>query len=159
MEHWTAHWMAATAILDDREFTIINVYAPVLRSEREKLFQSLEHVVSSVDSPVFLCGNFNCTLLDSRDRSYTSRWNSHDPPALRRLLDCGGLTDVLDDDIDDHDSDIDWRVKHHTYFYTMPGGREASCRLDRWYCSAVDGEWVRVIGTSIPGPFSDHNGV
>uniref|UniRef100_A0AAV1UX75 Reverse transcriptase domain-containing protein n=1 Tax=Peronospora matthiolae TaxID=2874970 RepID=A0AAV1UX75_9STRA len=159
MEHWTAHWMAATAILDDREFTIINVYAPVLMSEREKLFQSLEHVVSSVDSPVFLCCNLYCTLLDSRDRSYTSRWNSHDPPALRRLLDCGGLTDVLDDDIDDHDSDIDWRVKHHTYFYTMPGGREASCRLDRWYCSAVDGEWVRVIGTSIPGPFSDHNGV
>uniref|UniRef100_A0AAV1TYC5 Endonuclease/exonuclease/phosphatase domain-containing protein n=1 Tax=Peronospora matthiolae TaxID=2874970 RepID=A0AAV1TYC5_9STRA len=34
MEHWTAHWKAATAILGDREFTIIIVYAPVLRSER-----------------------------------------------------------------------------------------------------------------------------
>uniref|UniRef100_M4B7Y4 Uncharacterized protein n=1 Tax=Hyaloperonospora arabidopsidis (strain Emoy2) TaxID=559515 RepID=M4B7Y4_HYAAE len=41
----------------------------------------------------------------------------------------------------------------------MSGRREASCRLDRWYCSSSDGDWVRATSTSIPGPFSVHNGV
>ena len=112
-------------------FTVINVYAPVQVSERERLFTTLIDVVASAVGPVVLCSDFNCTLLETRDRSYRLRWNKHDSPALRQLLSCGGLSDVSDDDLGDDDTELEWSLKHHTYCYILPGGREASCRLDR----------------------------
>ena len=87
-------------MIDDRGFTIINVYAPIQVSKREKLFSSLEAMVTRAGGPVLLCGDFNCTLLEARDWSFKSRRNKHDSPALRQLLRRGALIDVLDDDLE-----------------------------------------------------------
>ena len=103
-------------MIDDRGFTIINVYAPIQVSKREKLFSSLEAMVTRAGGPVLLCGDFNCTLLETRDRSFKSWWNKNDSLALRQLLRRGALSDVLDDELEADDTEIDWRAKHHTYF-------------------------------------------
>ena len=72
------------------------------------------------------------------------------------------MSDVLEDElqrIEDERSIFEFYSAAHTYFYTLLGGGKASSRLDRWYVSSRNADWIRDVHQSVPGPAADHNGV
>ncbi|KAF1336803.1 reverse transcriptase, partial [Globisporangium splendens] len=161
-DKWTAHWMAAKVQVFGTPVLLINCYAPSGMVGREALFNSLRDLELQHDGPVFCGGDYNCTLLGAADRSYTPTVKHHDSGALRKLIEAWNLVDVLTDDaleaVDAREIPA-FQKRHHTYFYTLPGGGTASSRLDRWYCSRDHEDWVRNVAQSVAAPYSDHNGV
>ncbi|GAB9477376.1 reverse transcriptase [Globisporangium polare] len=161
-DRWTPHWMASRFRQHDAVFLVVNCYEPTDRVEREALFESLKAVIAEHDGPVVLGGDFNCTLNPSLDRSSVTLLSRHDSPKLRSLLAATEMEDVLEDEMAKAEDERDHRAFHasaHTHYYTLPGGGHASSRLDRWYVSARQADWIRDIDQSVPGPAADHNGV
>ena len=78
----------------------VNVYAPTGKAEREALFEMFQHHLLEHEGPMFLVGDFDCTLSTRLDRSFVSPPGSHDLLALRRLLNQVQLCDVLEDDME-----------------------------------------------------------
>ena len=154
--------MAIHAAHMDSTIFVINVYAPTDRSECEGLFDFLHRTLVFYEGRVVLGSDFNCKLNPHLDRSYTTTTGRHDSPALRRLLARVQMSDVLEDElqrIEDERSISEFYSAAHTYFYTLPGGGTASSRLDRWYVSSRNADWIRDVHQSFPGPEADHNGV
>ncbi|KAF1318321.1 reverse transcriptase, partial [Globisporangium splendens] len=161
-DRWTEHWMAVTTIHQQTEWLLVNVYAPIPKSQREALFAELVGVLAQHDGPILVGGDFNCLLHPKVDRSNQHQAAAHGSPGLQKLtIECR-LVDVLqreiDDTVDQRDAELFW-AKEHTYRYTMPDGSLASSRLDRWYVTASHDDWVRFVQVSTPGPASDHDGV
>ena len=161
-EHWTPHWMAVTAVMDDVAFHVLNVYAPTVKPEREAVFRELHTHFAHLEEPLWVGGDFNSTQLRSLDRSFSTGTDTHHSRALASLLLDRALTDVAEEAIAEAVTEEQvgqFRSLHHTFFYRLPDGSPASSRLDRWYVSTQMYEWVRKVQVVIPGPGSDHNGV
>ena len=89
----------------------------------------LRHHLLEHEGPMFLSGDFYCTLAPRLDRSFVSPPGKHVLLALRRLLDQAQLCDVLEDDMERAEEEKAISAFHatvHTYFYTFPGGGSAS---------------------------------
>ncbi|OWZ05497.1 hypothetical protein PHMEG_00022409 [Phytophthora megakarya] len=74
-EAWSPHLVA-----------VINVYAPIEREAREKLFGMVARLTLPPHGRVFMGGDFNCTLVGQLDRAHTHAAHAHESPALRLLL-------------------------------------------------------------------------
>jgi len=61
-EKWSAHWMAVTVEIHGHSVLVVNCYAPSDATAREAYFESLLDVANSHDGPLFVGGDFNCTL-------------------------------------------------------------------------------------------------
>lgn len=161
-DHWSSHWMAVTAEFHGETLMLANIYAPTDRALREAFYQRLAQLPMQHTGPILCGGDFNCTLHPMADRSLQRTALAHDSPSLRTLLRTWGMVDALQRDIDTATDTRDlptFHQRHHTYGYTMATGQFESSRLDRWYVSTEHDEWIRCITQSIPGPYSDHNGV
>ena len=160
--HWTPHWMTVHIDIMGDPVLVVNVYAPSDKTSREALFEWLRLLLLDYEGPMFIGGDFNCTLVPLLDRTFVSPPGRHDSMALRRLLGRAQLSDVLEDAMELAEEDraiSDFQAAVHTYFYTLPGGESASSRLDRWYVSSLHADWIRDIDMSVPGPATDHNGI
>ncbi|CAI5702020.1 unnamed protein product [Peronospora effusa] len=153
---------SSTTEMKLEDVLVVNVYAPSGKTEREAFFEKLQHHLLEHMGPLFVGGDFNCTLGPRLDRSFLSPPGRHDSQALRRLLGQTQLCDVLEDDMERAEEEraiSSFYAAAHTYFYTLPGSKLASSRLDRWYVSALHADWVRDVDLSVPGPEADHNGI
>ena len=63
-----------------------NVYAPSDKPDREELFDRLRQIILGYDGPMYMGGDFKCTLVPRLDRPFASLPGRHDLLALRRLL-------------------------------------------------------------------------
>ncbi|CAI5712600.1 unnamed protein product [Peronospora destructor] len=120
-EHWTLHWMAALIAFMGETVLVVNVYAPSDKSEREAFFEMLRHHLLGHNGPMFMEGDFNCTLVPWLDRSFASPPGRHDYLALRWLLSRTQLSDVLEDEMEQAEEERAISAFHaavHTYFYT-----------------------------------------
>ena len=141
---------------------VVNVYAPSDKTSREALFERIRLLLLDYAGPLFIGGDFNCTLVPLIDRTFVSPPGRHDSLALTRLLGRAKLSDVLEDAMELAEEDraiSDFQAAAHTYFYTLPGGESASSHLDRWYVISLHVDWIRDIEMSVPGPATDHNGI
>lgn len=116
--------MAARLQMHQVEFVLVNVYAPTSRAEREALFAHLQKILSHVQEPIVIGGDWNCTLHPSLDRSYETTRNNHESPALRDMLSHIELVDALEDDIEQAIEERD----HHR-FQTSTHQAMAHCGL------------------------------
>ena len=154
--------MAVQLTLLGETVLVVNVYAPSVKTEREAMFDSLLLLLQEYDGPMFVGGDFNCTLEPRLDRSFISPPGRHDSLALRRLLGRAQLSDVLDGDMkiaEEERAVPTFQAAAHTYFYTLPGGGSASSRLDRWYVTSRHADWIQDLAMSVPGPDADHNDI
>ena len=154
--------MAVQITLLGETALVVNVYAPSVKTERESMFESLLLLLQAYDGPMFVGGDFSCTLEPRLDRSFISPPGRHDSLALRRLLGRAQVSDVLDGDMEIAEEERTVPVFHaaaHTYFYTLPGCGSASSRLDRWYASTRHADRIRDVAMSVPGLSADHNGI
>ena len=102
-----------------RNCSLCQCIHPSGKAEQEALFEMLRHLLLEHERPMFLGGNFNCTLAPRLDRSIVSPPGRHDSLALRRLLDQLQLCDVLEDDMERAEEERSISAFHataHTYF-------------------------------------------
>lgn len=122
------------------------------RQTAKFFFARLEASKLGFDGPVFVGGDFNCTLHPSFDRSHPGSQSAHDSPHLKRLMRAQEWTDVYSSTIAQADlgrsSPASFR-RHHTYHYTRRDDSQANSRLDRWLVSAQAEEWVRHVEVDI----------
>ena len=117
--------MAVQITLLGETALVVNVYAPSVKTERESMFESLLLLLQAYDGPMFVGGDFSCTLEPRLDRSFISPPGRHDSLALRRLLGRAQLSDILDGDmeiVEEERAVPAIQAEAHTYFYTLPGG-------------------------------------
>ena len=156
--HWTPHWMAVQLTILDETVLVVNVYGVSVKTELESLFESDLLLLQEYDEPMFIGGDFDCTLEPRLDRSFISPPGRHDSLALRRLLGRAQLGDVLDADMEIDEEKralLEFQAAAHIYFYTLSGGNSASSRLDRWYVSYRHTAWIRDVAKSVPGHAAD----
>ena len=84
--HWTPHWMAVQLKLLVESVLAVNVYAPSVKTEQKSMFESLLLFLQPYDGPMFVNGDFNCTLEPRLDRSFIYPPGRRNFLALRRLL-------------------------------------------------------------------------
>ena len=75
--------------------------------------------------PMFMRGDFNCTLVPQLDRLFVSPPSRNDSLALGRLLGRAHLSDVFHDDMERAEKDqavAGFHATAHTNFYTVSGG-------------------------------------
>ena len=89
--------MAVRITTQGETVLVVNVYASSGKAEREAFFEMLRHHLLGHDGPMFIGGDFNCTLVPRLDRSFVSPPGRHDSVALRRLLGQAQFCDVLED--------------------------------------------------------------
>ena len=65
---------------------VANIYAPSDRPDREEFFRSATKIILGYDGPMYMGGDFKCTLVPRLDRPFASLPGRHDLLALRRLL-------------------------------------------------------------------------
>ncbi|CEG39023.1 Endonuclease/exonuclease/phosphatase [Plasmopara halstedii] len=70
---WKSHWMAMTMDIRGESALLFSVYAPTNRNQREALVTALGERKLEHDGPVFIGGDFNCTVSPRTDRSYQNR--------------------------------------------------------------------------------------
>lgn len=161
-DSWTPNFMAVSARLDGETFVVINIYAPTDKNQRELLYQRLARLELPQDARVLVGGDFNCTQDLGTDRSYNKNQASHYSKMLDKVIVEWGLKDAAEDDMKRVFSPLGvgrFAARHRTYFYKLADGTEASCRLDRWYISSSDYDWVRDVAATLPNARTDHNGV
>ncbi|EGZ25962.1 hypothetical protein PHYSODRAFT_405901, partial [Phytophthora sojae] len=161
---WQDRWSPRlTAVLGDlagQRFALINLYAPIDRTEREKFFDDVMRLPRPADVPVFLGGDFNCTFDPVLDRTLRRTTSSHDSPALRILLKQWELTDCLRPMMPlraETERLESFQQAFHTYHYNVDDFHVSS-RLDRWYASIEAQRWVAQVDV-LPTGLSDHDGV
>uniref|UniRef100_A0A3B1KAN1 Reverse transcriptase domain-containing protein n=1 Tax=Astyanax mexicanus TaxID=7994 RepID=A0A3B1KAN1_ASTMX len=132
----------------EKDFTIVNVYAPNIGRERGTFFLSLKQELAQCHQDTFfvLGGDWNCTLAAAVDRSGEE---PHLPSAklLQSIVTDFNLIDC-------------WRIKHptlnqFTWVKMMTEGRTSAARLDRFYIP--NSHCNRVVRAHVvPVSFSDH---
>ncbi|EGZ08493.1 hypothetical protein PHYSODRAFT_440125, partial [Phytophthora sojae] len=158
---WGPHFMAVQGRMHGQSLIVLNLYAPHRVPQIETFFRSLADLEFPSGSLVAIGGDFNCTLDEVADRSYTSRSGAHDSIALRELLAAWGAVDPIEET-----RPLEWpqgalRQHHaetHTYRYVVDGHGDASSRLDRWYVTAALRPWVAGWEVIEPGVSADHHG-
>lgn len=134
-------------------FTLVNVYAPSIRTQREPFFRSLQQYLPD-QGPMIIGGDFNCVLQPHKDRSHYQRGHVTESPALQELLESKHLNDMLEltEEMPTTEGErLDYRFQHYTYFRTG-----VQSRLDRFYISATHNAWCRKVHTQFPPVHSDH---
>lgn len=130
------------------DFSLFNVYAPNIGTERILFFEKLHTALNSVPQGriIVLAGDFNCTLDHTVDRNHEE---PHRPSAevFRKLIIYHDLVDVWREAFPD--------VKQYTWT-KVNSNRVSAARLDRIYVQRSFCE--KFIDSSIiPTPFSDHH--
>jgi exonuclease III len=159
-EHWTAHFMAATGVLEGTQMLYICVYAPHQYGPREQFYRGLQRITLPRHDRILMGGDFNCTLDPRADRSHVLSRSNHESEALRALATFWGLVDAVD--IPDGGTAKELAAFHnqaHTYRYVLPSGAPASARLDRWYTTANLTAWVAHVEVCRTGVRADHQAV
>jgi len=134
--------------LNGLNFSLFNVYAPNIGTERTLFFGKLHTALSSVpqDRFIVLAGDFNCTLDHTVDRNHEE---PHSPSAdvFRNLIVYYDLVDVWREAFPD--------VKQYTWI-KVSLNRVSAARLDRIYVQrTVCDKFFNSCIT--PTPFSDHH--
>ena len=93
---WSPHFMALKTFNGKNEVYLVNIYAQVIRDEKERLFYSPGALEIAAGTHVYMGGDLNCTLYGRRDRSFSPTAFDHDSLGLRELIDKWRLTDTLD---------------------------------------------------------------
>ncbi|KAJ8558990.1 hypothetical protein ON010_g8458 [Phytophthora cinnamomi] len=139
---WSPHLVAVTGTLDHKEFAIVDIYAPIDRVQREKLFGISANYLSLL-------------VAESPDRA------THDSAELRLLLEAWGARDCLTyamPSLDDQERLHKFHRHHHTYRYKVHDEHETS-RLDRWYSTTSAHPWIAAVDVVQPAAKADHDGV
>ena len=114
--------MAVQLTLLEETVLVVNVYAPIVKNEREPMFKSLLFLLRAYDGPMFVVRDFNCTLKPRLDLSFKSLPGRHGSLALRRLLGRAQLRNVLNSDMEIAEEERAvpaFQAAAHTYFYTL----------------------------------------
>ncbi|OWZ15501.1 reverse transcriptase [Phytophthora megakarya] len=158
---WSSHLVAVTGTFDGQEVAVINVYAPIERKAREKLFEMVARLTLPAHGRVFMGGDFNCTLVGQLDRTHTHDAHAHESPALRLLLKKWKARDCLETAMpspSDRHRVARFHRNQHSYRYTVHGD-PASSRLDRWYGTDAAQLWVAGVEVIPPAAKADHDGI
>jgi hypothetical protein len=78
--HWSQWFMAIEFEIDGVKYTVINVYGPTDKDQREDLFDKIA-ALQLPTGMVLVGGDFNCTLDEALNRSFATP-HSHESPAL-----------------------------------------------------------------------------
>ena len=92
--------MAVQITFRSKTVLVVNVYSPSGKAEQEALFEMLRHHLLEHEGPMFLRGDFNCTLAPRLDRSFVSPPGRNDFLDIRRLVGQVQLCDVFEYDMD-----------------------------------------------------------
>ncbi|KAJ8523568.1 hypothetical protein ON010_g17551 [Phytophthora cinnamomi] len=159
-DQWSAHFMAVQARIHGHALIIVNVDAPHRVPQRERFFRQLAVMQLPSNTLVAEGGDFNCTLDNESGRSYTSRTEALDSPALRDLIATWGIIDPVASARPKHWRHDRLRRHHaetHTYHYPVDGHGEASSRLDWWYVNRRLHAWVAGWEVKAPAVSRDHH--
>ena len=74
----------------------VKIYATSDLPAQQVLFNRLLRLLMESDGPVFMEGDFECTLYPRLDHSLVSPPFRHDSSALRRLLGRARLSDIIE---------------------------------------------------------------
>ena len=126
--------MALKTFNGKNEVYLVNIYAPVIRDEKERLFYSLGALDIPAGTHFYMGGDLDCTFYGRRDWSFSPTAFDHDSLGLRELIDKWRLTDTLDNYLPDENEEaalVLFHETHHTYHYPVAGFGQESSRLDR----------------------------
>lgn len=150
---WNQDWWTSCVIvvkIDD--MSILNVYAPTIRAEREKFFTSL-HEGNMRTGDTILVGDFISVQSPQLNKLGPRKESHPESPSLQELVSATGLSDARH--LRDHADDDELDTTHHYTYWTD----ETAIRIIRFY---VPKDWtleVLWVSTSPPSQNSDHDQV
>lgn len=130
--------------------TIVNVYAPNSKPERETFFTEIHQELAVLTGNWFMAGDFNCVLDPTADRTGSATWSRlTESRALTHLAETLHLTDAALTHLTNQAPQLT---------YVSPAN-DRGARLDRCYASQLGQQWVTSSQVVIPRVDSDHMGV
>ena len=143
-------------IVRTEDWTLVNIYAPNQRQDRENFFKQLSKIKVADGEKILLAGDFNCTRMPHLDRiSSTANYDTvSESPKLDKLIVKWRLLDAvfLVHDVPTNPRDL---LKFQNAQMTCIKARSAS-RIDRMYLSENASEWVAAQKVTTPAEDSDH---
>lgn len=152
-ELWCSNFCAIKATIDNTKVYMMNIYGNRSPEERNKLYSKLAKI-KITDVIVNIGGDFNETINEEYDRTNQRSGKRTTAQSLQRLISAWGISDCLNDEIASCDTRMDvheFHARQHTYRYTLPCGKPASSRIDRWYISTEAINWIRTCTATTAG--------
>lgn len=138
--------LKVSAKYDGVSFVLINVYAPVIASERMEFLETLTNVLQNCDPEhyLLLAGDFNCTAKDI-DRNHLEP-HTASRKALTRLIEMSDLVDVW--------RELNGLNRQYTWTH-IKDNLLSMARLDQIYCFKHQLQVMKSCCIN-PVAFSDH---
>lgn len=157
---WGPNLVAVHGEHDNKPVTLVCVYAPAIKKQREAFYRQLS-TRTPPPGMIVMGGDFNCVLDEHLDRSHPTA-AMHDSEGLAAVLAAWQVVDSATTAMVTATTPsevMEFRAATHTYSYVTRHDVRATSRLDRWYVSQSRFEAVAETVVQTPCCPSDHDAV